>query len=256
MGAEVLNIAEFFFLTLALGIGMFTWIASSSLTGAGFQKLINSVSLGSVVLALIIHLTYGTFTDPLSICYYIATLSFLFIRLFHEDEKSIAMWGLFLAHNITLLYLLLNYQNGWSKEFGFGLSSAGMLGIIVYSMILGHYYLVVPKLSVRPLKIAIIILWTIMAIKMTWSGIITYQNWDFFKEFTSLGGGYAFNWLMLTMRVGWGYVVIFGMSIFTWKLVKMRSTQSATGVLYAMTIFVLVGELVSGYLFFKYGLLI
>jgi len=256
MGAEVLNIAEFFFLTLALGVGLFTWIASSSLTGAGFQKLINSVCLGSAIIALIIHLTYGTFTDPLSLIYYAAVLSFLFIRLFHKDEKSVFMWLLFATHNLALLYLLLNFQNGWSVQFGFGLSSAGMLGIIIYSMILGHYYLVVPKLSVKPLKISILFLWIIMAIKMAWSGVETYNNWDFFKEFTTLGGGYAFNWLMLTMRVGWGYVVILGMSIFTWKLVKMRSTQSATGILYAMTIFVLVGELVSAYLFFKYGLLI
>ncbi|OUR93664.1 hypothetical protein A9Q84_19555 [Halobacteriovorax marinus] len=256
MGAEILNIAEFFFLTLALGVGLFTWIASSSLTGAGFQKLINSVCLGSTVMALIIHLTYGTFSDPLSIIYYIAALSFLLIHQFHKDEKSIFMWALFATHNLALLYLLLDFQNGWSTQFRFGLSSALMLGIIVYAMILGHYYLVVPKLSEKPLKISVLFLWAIMAVKVVWSGMETYNNWGFFKEFTTLGGGYAFNWLLLTMRVGWGYVVIFGMSIFTWKLVKMRSTQSATGVLYAMTTFVLVGELVSAYLYFKYGLLI
>ncbi|WP_372653490.1 hypothetical protein [Halobacteriovorax sp.] len=256
MGAEILNVAEFFFMTLALGVGMFTWIASSKLTGAGFQQLINSVCLGSTAIALAIHLSYGTFTDPLSIIYYIAAAAFLLIRQLHKDEKSVFMWILFITHNLALLYLLMDFLNGWSSQFRFGLSSTILLGVITYAMILGHYYLVVPKLSVRPLKISILILWAILAVKIIWSSYETYLNWGFFKEFTQLGGGYAFNWLMLTMRVGWGYVVIFAMSIFTWKLVKIRSTQSATGVLYAMTIFVFVGELVSAYLFFKYGLLI
>ncbi|PIK14077.1 hypothetical protein [Halobacteriovorax sp. JY17] len=256
MGAEIVNVAEFFFMTLALGVGMFTWIASSKMTGAGFQKLISSVCLGSAVTALLIHLSYGTFTDPLTRVYYISIVALFLIRQLHKDEKSIFMWILFAVHNLALLYLLMDFQNGWSSQFRFGVSSAILLGIITYAMILGHYYLVVPRLSEKPLKVSILILWAILAIKVIWSGYETYLNWGFFKEFTQLGGGYAFNWLMLTMRVGWGYVVIFAMSIFTWKLVKIRSTQSATGVLYAMTIFVFVGELVSAYLFFKYGLLI
>ncbi len=256
MGAEIVNVAEFFFMTLALGVGMFTWIASSKMTGAGFQKLISSVCLGSAVTALLIHLSYGTFTDPLTRVYYISIVALFLVRQLHKDEKSIFMWILFAVHNLALLYLLMDFQNGWSSQFRFGVSSAILLGIITYAMILGHYYLVVPRLSEKPLKVSILILWAILAIKVIWSGYETYLNWGFFKEFTQLGGGYAFNWLMLTMRVGWGYVVIFAMSIFTWKLVKIRSTQSATGVLYAMTIFVFVGELVSAYLFFKYGLLI
>ncbi|ATH09212.1 hypothetical protein BIY24_15050 [Halobacteriovorax marinus] len=256
MGAEILNVAEFFFMTLALGIGLFTWIASPKLTGAGFQKLINSVCLGSVSIGFLIHLSYGTLTDPVSRIYYIAIAAFFLIRQLHKDEKTIFMWVLFVVHNLAMLYLLMDFQNGWSTQYRFGLSSAILNGIITYAMILGHYYLVVPKLSEKPLKICVLILWAILAIKVVWSSYETYQNWGFFKEFTQLGGGYAFNWLMLTMRVGWGYVVIFAMSIFTWKLVKIRSTQSATGVLYAMTIFVFVGELVSAYLYFKYGLLI
>lgn len=256
MGADILNVAEFFFLTMAVGIGLFTWIADSKMTGAGFQSLINSVCLGSTLVATILHLTYGTFSDPFSIKYYIAAICFLLIRLFHKDKKSIFMWALFIIHNLSLLYLLLMYQNGWGPHFLFALSSAVILGIISYSMVLGHYYLVVPRLSEKPLKISVMILWAVLAVKMIWSGVEISKNWAFFEELTQLGGGYAFNWLMLTMRVVWGYVVILVMSIFTWKLVVIRSTQSATGVLYAMTIFVFVGELVSAYLLFTYGLLI
>jgi hypothetical protein len=62
--------------------------------------------------------------------------------------------------------------------------------------------------------------------------------------------------MLLTMRVSFGYLVILGMSFFNWKLLKLRSIQSSTGILYAMTFFVFIGELVSTYIFFNYGLYI
>ena len=123
-------------------------------------------------------------------------------------------------------------------------------------MILGHWYLVVPKLSEKPLKVAAILTWVVLAIKIISSSMTISKHFDFFEEQTSLGSGYAFNWLLLTMRVSFGYVVITGMSLFNWKLVKMRSIQSSTGILYAMTFFIFIGELISTYIFFNFGLTI
>ena len=76
---------------------------------------------------------------------------------------------------------------------------------------------------------------------------------DFFKEYSELGAGYMFNWIALSMRFLWGYAILFIMSYFTWKLVKIRSIQSATGVLYVMVFFIWIGELISHYMFFNYG---
>ena len=69
-----------------------------------------------------------------------------------------------------------------------------------------------------------------------------------------MGAGYMFNWIVLVMRLTWGYLIIGIMSYFTWKLVKMRSIQSATGILYVMTFFVFIGELISTFFFYKYGM--
>ena len=123
-------------------------------------------------------------------------------------------------------------------------------------MLLGHWYLVVPKLSAHPLKIAAVITWIILAVKIIWSAYTLYSHYDFFEEQTQLGAGYAFNWMLLTMRVSFGYLVILGMSIFNWKLLQLRSIQSSTGILYAMTFFVFIGEMVSTYIYFNYGLFI
>jgi len=62
--------------------------------------------------------------------------------------------------------------------------------------------------------------------------------------------------MILLMRIGWGYLIIGIMSYFAWRLIKMRSIQSATGILYVMTFFIFTGELLSGYILFKYGLFI
>jgi hypothetical protein len=76
----------------------------------------------------------------------------------------------------------------------------------------------------------------------------------YLQEGTSLGDGYTFNWLFISMRYLWGYAAPLILSFFTFKLCKLRSLQSATGVLYIVEFFVIVGELISVYLMAKHGL--
>lgn len=254
--AEIIKIAQAFLIALGFGVGVFNNFAPAKLTGAGFQKLVNSVCLGATFIAAIIHASYGDATNLEAIAYYVGAISFLLIRQLHADDKSPFMWMLYALHNIAGLVAVHQFSAGNLTHFAFILSSALYLGVITYAMVLGHYYLVVPKLTVDPLKLSLKWMWAIFAVKLVWSSYGTYLSTDYLAEGTMLGGGYAFNWLMILMRYIWGYVIIFTMSVFTWKLVCLRSTQSATGVLYAMTIFVFIGELISGYLFFKFGMLV
>ncbi|MDA8793657.1 hypothetical protein N9N67_10430, partial [Bacteriovoracaceae bacterium] len=129
-----------------------------------------------------------------------------------------------------------------------------MIGVVNYTMILGHYYLVVPRLSERPLLISLKIMWIALFAKTIISIYQTYAHQEFFLEGAQIGFGYMYNWLMLTMRFLWGYVALFILSIFGYKLAKMRSIQSATGVFYIMVFFIIVGELISGYLNLSLGL--
>lgn len=76
----------------------------------------------------------------------------------------------------------------------------------------------------------------------------------YLEEGTQLGDGYMFNWLFISMRYLWGYGAPFVLSLFTYRLCKLRSIQSATGVLYIVEFFVIVGELISVYLMSKHGL--
>ena len=164
------------------------------------------------------------------------------------------MWSAYIIQIVCFLFISYFLYEKEANLFLHFLFSAILICITTYSMILGHYYLVVPRLSERPLLTSMEILWVALVLKIGETCLGLSQNFSFFQEFTQLGGGYAFNWMLLAMRVLWGYVALFILSIFAWKLCRMRSIQSATGILYVMVFFVIVGELISGYLFFKYGL--
>lgn len=254
--AEIVKIAEFFLISLGCGVGLFTSIANSKMTGAGFQKLINSVCLGGLFLGALLHAVQVSPTDIVAFTYYVGCVCFLLLRQLHQDERTGMMDILSSVTGACLFILILVLANYNFGEFSFLFTSAAYLGVITFAMILGHYYLVVPKLTVKPLKISMVVMWILLLVKVIWSSVETANSWAFYEEGTLLGGGYAFNWMMLLMRYIWGYVIIFVMSVFGWKLIRMRSTQSATGILYAMTIFVFIGEMISTYLYFKYGMLI
>lgn len=125
---------------------------------------------------------------------------------------------------------------------------------MIYGMLLGHWYLVTPKMSLLPLKVTNIIIWIVLGAKIIFSGFELFENMDYFEPLTRKGEGYLFNVLFTSMRFLWGYLIILIMSIFNWRLLLLNSTQSATGMLYAMTFFVIVGELISSFLFFNMGL--
>ncbi len=252
--ATIVMLAEFFLLSLALGLGFFSFLADTKEMGSGFIRVLSSLCGGSLFIALILHLTYGAFTDPQSIFYYLSLGSFVGIYFGHQDKKSWLMWLLYGAHNILLVLLLLLMNNHNYEHFFFALTSILFLGSVTYAMVMGHWYLVTPKLSEKPLKIALYFTWAFFIVKVIWTGVGYMESQKFFLEGTTLGGGYAFNWMMLLMRAGWGYLVLGVMSIFAYRLVAMRSIQSATGMLYAMTFFVFVAELVSVYMFYEYGI--
>lgn len=254
---QIKTIAEFFLISLALSYTLFSPVANSSLTGNGFIKLISNLSIGSMVIALATNIiSGGQFLELSNVLKMISIVALILVSVFHQDKKSPLMWALYGIITFVLGWHLLILSKGNFISFSYLIGSTFLLGIITYAMTLGHWYLVVPKLSEKPLLIAAKITWIVLVVKVLISTYSIFKNTDFFSEQTTLGSGYAFNWMLLLMRVLFGYVVIVGMNFFNWRLVKMRSIQSSTGILYAMTFFVFIGELISCFMFFNYGLLI
>jgi hypothetical protein len=134
----------------------------------------------------------------------------------------------------------------------FFLTSALFLGSVCFTMILGHWYLVSPALSIRPLRRATRMILVSLAAKGILFGAALYlyaTAADPVRQQTVqtfLGAGGFFLWA----RALFGIVGPAILSLMIWSTVKIRSTQSATGLLYVATILVLIGELLSKFLLY------
>lgn len=239
-----------FLISLSLGTALFGWIASPKLTGAGFIRLVTGHAAIFLGLAIAVDLAFGL-TDDLVMQ---APLLILFIISwrYHPDERPWWTWAIYSLESALTLVLIYRFNS----SFLFLFSSLVFLGITHYSMLLGHYYLVVPKLTEKPLLICLKIFWGIFLAKFLWSAMTLVSASDYLAEGTTLGEGYLFNWILVSMRTLWGYGAMLVLSYFAWRLCRMRSIQSATGVLYIMVFFVFVGELISSYIYLKLGLTI
>ncbi|MBI1853742.1 MAG: hypothetical protein HYR85_25685 [Planctomycetes bacterium] len=123
-------------------------------------------------------------------------------------------------------------------------TSSLLLGAVTLSMILGHFYLVAPGLSIGPLRRESALFGASVAIRGAFAltmGILAFRAPDGSDR---LMGSLIF----LLTRGLFGIVAPAVFAYMVWETVKIRSTQSATGILYVATALVLFGELSAGYL--------
>ena len=131
------------------------------------------------------------------------------------------------------------------------LSSAALLGGACTAMILGHWYLIIPSLQVSHLQsiVKLHILSMIVRVAVVAAAVfLAIATWEpgmgpsFRRYITSAAG--IFFW----QRVLFGLAGPALLSYLTWETAKIRSTQSATGILYVDFFTVVVGEALAKYL--------
>ena len=250
MGLNI-QLTQHFILSLALGMGLFSLLANTALTGVGLYRVVLGVIGGGLTLSLGIHLMDHPFLSPHSALYLFTLTCVLLLFHFHRDQRDTSMWALYTLKILGIGTLgLLFLESEWPAYFYF-LSSALFLGSITFTMVFGHWYLVTPQLTEKPLIQGVELIWCIMALKMT---ITAWGCWQMEDILSQLPQDTLFNGMMLTMRVAWGYLIIGVLSYFSWKLVRMRSIQSATGIFYVMTFFVFFSELIASFMFYRHGL--
>lgn len=151
-------------------------------------------------------------------------------------------------HLLTVLTALSLGLHSWNAETDCSVvqqllsdfSSAAVLGGVTTGMLLGHWYLTTPTMSIRPLtwfNIAIAIAVLVRLIASGWAvagaGVLlpdtTQQMW-------------------LGIRWAGGIVAPGFMSVMVWRILKHRNTQSATGVLFATLVVVFMGEMAAALL--------
>ena len=132
------------------------------------------------------------------------------------------------------------------------LTSALMLGGACTAMILGHWYLVIPSMEVSYLQaivkghIASMLGRMVVVGAAVWFAIATWQadsGLPSFRHYIMSVDGIFF-W----QRVLFGLAGPAVLSYLTWETAKIRSTQSATGILYVDFFTVVVGEVLAKYI--------
>lgn len=131
----------------------------------------------------------------------------------------------------------------WGLEAGAALDSALVVGCTLSAMLLGHHYLTAPAMSLRPLRILTAGSLAALFIRALIAG---WGAWAWANGRASGSGAYA-GWFAGMLAARWvvGIVSAGVAAILAWRTVRIRSTQSATGILYIQTILTLFGEILA-----------
>lgn len=138
---------------------------------------------------------------------------------------------------------------------------AFLLGSITISWLLGHAYLTATKMTIAPLRhfsrllslaVVLRIAFLLVSFAVAW--------WVSPDRQAALAGApatlvsqFGQAWLILTLRIAVGLLAVGLFAYMVADCVRLRSTQSATGILYFGSVFAYVGELANLQLIAQYG---
>lgn len=118
------------------------------------------------------------------------------------------------------------------------LTSAAVIGLSLATMLMGHSYLLAPSMSINPLLRLLSALFGAILLRGLLAGV---SLWSWSSDPSLPGSGSV----TLLLPVRWLLGVLFPLALgfMAWQAARIRSTQSATGILYAVVFLCFVGEL-------------
>ncbi len=126
----------------------------------------------------------------------------------------------------------------WALNAASRLASACLLGSTLTAMLLGHYYLTAPAMSIAPLKRFVRCMAASLLVRTALACAALFVM-------PPASSGQSIGPLFVAMRWGMG-IAGYGLATYlAWRTVRIRSTQSATGILYIAMTLLLFGELSS-----------
>jgi hypothetical protein len=260
--------STFFFLFSQLGVGMMLTLLfiSPRSIGNSFFKF------ASLTAAILLGVTLGfnfLFPSPIRATQVpviflaiSALLTAVYNRTVDVDRFTAAFWlliaatvsGLISVATDSLAFTRLMTLGGWENWVLLlnHLAATVLLGSVMLTMVFGHWYLVIPRLSIDPLKRLTKVLMGAIAIRIitivaSLSVLQLEQNVSFaavLRELTIQQG--IFFW----PRMIFGVLVPIVLAAMIWSTVKIRHTQAATGLLYLAVVALLFGEFFSKFLLF------
>src|SRR5262249_9312507 len=145
----------------------------------------------------------------------------------------------FLGAALALASAEIRDSLDWGWRIADDISSAALLGAATTAMLLGHSYLIAPTMSITPLVRLLAALFVATGLRALVS-ITALWSW------TGPPSGEPLELetiLWLVVRWAVGFLASAALGWMAWETAKIRSTQSATGILYVVVIFCFLGEL-------------
>jgi hypothetical protein len=128
-------------------------------------------------------------------------------------------------------------------------AAAAVLGAATTAMLMGHSYLIAPAMSLTPLLRLLGLLGICLVVRMALAGAGLW-SWTGQQRNSNLETEML---LWLPVRWALGFVAPLVLGWMAWETAKIRSTQSATGILYVVVILCFLAELTSQLLMEKTG---
>lgn len=130
------------------------------------------------------------------------------------------------------------------------LASALLLGGAATSMVLGHWYLVSRKLSFRPLEV--LSAWVLVALALrigaaAGAAWLQREHWRHLIDASGMTSFLTGTGVFVFARVAFGMLGPAVLGVLAWRCVRIQANQSATGILYVLLGFVLIGEILAKY---------
>ncbi len=239
-----------FCVRLACGLACMMVCTSARAVGVQFFRTLMLIVLGLSVLALLAGPGLGEWIGLLSLgSAILAFLGFVLWSLGRVLGGQCVSALLLACGSVALIVRWWpSDSRGWAACLvgaGEAVTSTLLLGSTVAAMLLGHSYLIAPAMSIEPLKRLVLWIGGSLAGRAAAAGLtLALSSRD--------GGGglfpvnsSSFWWTLQVTRWLIGLVGPAIMAWMVWHTMRIRATQSATGILYAAVILTFIGELMA-----------
>ncbi len=217
---------------LVLGLSVVVCVTSDQLSPQNAEQIsilspsisfILAISIGVIAYIGSVFWTLGSRKlGDLSI-YLVTIISLLLLSLSTHSVEELKIWG----GQISLLS---------------SITSSAVVGAAMTGMLLGHWYLTAPTMSTKPLHQLNLYLGIACLLHFMVSVSGFFQ-----LDFSTLD---STQWTWLSLKWISGIIGPLVCVFMVWQILKLKNTQSATGVLFVAVILTLIGEL-SGLLLYE-----
>jgi hypothetical protein len=234
-----------FCLRLAVGLIACLLLLSPAQINPRFYRTHFLVALGLAAVALIFpRQPAGTGLVPVLACGIVLALAGWFCWSL-EGAPLGRVLIVATAATLAAALILVELTDELAGSLGWRLSadaaSAALLGSAVTAMLLGHMYLIAPGMTLAPLLRVLTVLLAAIIVRPVLAGLALWLSSSTAGPSLVTLEGDAVLWL--PVRFGIGCVAPLVLGLMAWHTARIRSTQSATGILYVVVIFCFLGEL-------------